>query len=1640
MAGCCAVLWGGGNREGNESRTAGDPAGFTDSIDITDKKSGKYNYYLEAKDKAGNIMLAGPDNIYIDPASDLPMATIINPLPNMRVQGNLNIVGIAVDDDGVDHVEFAVSRGNDGRGEEIIRVQAQGSDYWSYFLDTTNTEVWTDGVYTITAWAVDIKGLAGISEDFQPKVRRMHQVYWNLDRKKPETLVTSHEIGALVSGKIRMRGVAKDGNGINSLGYSVDGGERYTPVRVNLDKRTGDYSWEINLATNTFDDGPAVIWFQARDGQGTLGTAAHLLFVNNTGPDVKIVSPLPEETVNGIFTVAGYSAHPVGLRSVSWKLGKDGGDIEMLTGNPWWSADIDIRGLKTNSIEVEIRAVDVSGNVSTVKQKYRVDQNADLPIVTLQEPTAGAFLDEDGNIIVKGSVRDDDGVSSVFYSLNSGPQTEIPSSGYFQFIIPNVPGGTHTLDVWAKDITGVTGPKVQVKNITAPGRAAEIKIASLTNGSGNNAVTARFYTGMTVRLEPKVRTAMEITVDSAFFATASVTFGTLPAIQIRPAASRGETILRANVQVPANLLSGYTKIELRATDRSGRETVYEEFVFIAQNDPAIATDSSNTERFFNWIRANITENGQLFMGGYEEVLIGLGHRPLRSATVTGEGAENIYVGVDEYGRALLQARNEGSFGPFLLTLENMDYDTYYSDYFYVISDFYGPKITMREEAGGWVQTSVPVSFNLSGTNMVKSVEYSLDLGLTWLPLISNDEISLLRAPVNTEISRVLDVSGIEDGSICVLIKAVNAAGVSSTENFTVFKDTQAPTAELIMPITEARVNGTIRMGFSIKEAGKLKSVTYKRPASSEPQKEEINTVVYWADGWNKDYSVMFLEVLMDSLLMPLDENMRFVFEDEAGNTSEVYYWQFIIDNEMDIPVAHIILPLDNEVISTDFIVSGVMFDDDAIKQIYWKIDDNYEQIVVAENGFSIPIPLSSLTDNEHTVTVVAEDIYGVKSEPVTRGFRVSLSEPAAAITFPSFDTILRDVIRIEGTSFDENGIERLHVSLDNGNSYNIVYGTEEWSYTFNSKILKDGPNVVFFRVWDKYEISATYSAMINVDNTPPEIILDSPGDGSISIGKVSIMGRVIDPNLDIVSIEFRSLEGAAINENIRSRNVDIASTIVKETLDLTGQTDGLYNVEVVGTDKAGNITRISRNVELARESMKNFVEILYPLDNENVQGTFNLYGYTGGTDPAGSVTIRINGIDSITTLVEESGYYRFSLDPENLYSGVNTIMVHSTFGGYESIESRTQHIYYKADGPWVTVDSFNIGDFAFERPYLYGRTGYTLSEEDTALLADRSTPRQQRADIQAKTPSLTEISFDNGKTFVKAGTSLTKGIDYRYRLETGDMTEGMHYLLVRASMKNGETAVTRMLVQVDKTPPVIRLISPEAGGRYNEEIAYSASATDDVELESIIYYLRRGDKSSYEIPGFIQGLYFEGIVPPFIRQINNNVPIMPLGGGATYMDVGFGLSFFDDNVKIQAQYGFMTQKIYEQMGGIGPVRYGGHVLGIKLLASIYSLPFGSFAGPDWEWLSASFALGANFSLFDLAQEGYTQSGKSTWMSAILMQIEFPKVTIPKRKYLRTFSLFTEGQLWFVPTDVDAEALGIDTVIPHIIMGLRLYIF
>ena len=305
---------------------------------------------------------------------------------------------------------------------------------------------------------------------------------------------------------------------------------------------------------------------------------------------------------------------------------------------------------------------------------------------------------------------------------------------------------------------------------------------------------------------------------------------------------------------------------------------------------------------------------------------------------------------------------------------------------------------------------------------------------------------------------------------------------------------------------------------------------------------------------------------------------------------------------------------------------------------------------------------------------------------------------------------------------------------------------------------------------------------------------------------------------------------------------------------------------------------------------------------------------------------------------------------------------------------------------------------------LAGNAGYILTNDEQIELRDKTIPTDRRRELENRKVKRIYISFDNGKTYEPvSGEGKTH---WEYRVENLDIPAGYHFMLVKAEMYNGDRAITRTIVQVDRTNPSVTLISPGEGGKYNQELLFNGLSGDDNDLNDVTLTLRKGDKASYAVPKFIQGLYFDVSV-----------------WGATLYSVGVGLTAFDGAVKIQANFGQFTQEQRDSisnMMGQDPtgLRFGGNVFGAKIIAQLADIPFRYFFGRDWDWLSATVAIGANFSYFtDSGASVSTGEKVAQVLSAALLQVEFPKVTFASMKRFKTWSMYYEPQVWFIPSDV-----------------------
>ena len=777
---------------------------------------------------------------------------------------------------------------------------------------------------------------------------------------------------------------------------------------------------------------------------------------------------------------------------------------------------------------------------------------------------------------------------------------------------------------------------------------------------------------------------------------------------------------------------------------------------------------------------------------------------------------------------------------------------------------------------------------------------------------------------------------------------------------------------------------------------------------------------------------------------PHDNRMNFTFTDDAGNSTVIKKWEFVVNEESDKPRVEIHLPANNQVITTDFTISGLIYDDDGLSQFFYKIDNEEWQSYdngLATSNFKIDKKLSSLTDNEHVISAYAVDQNGVKGKEVRSTFRVSLEQPKGSVTEPDISKTVTGVVTLKGTASDKNGINKVQISVDNGATYNDAVGGENWSYTFDTRVIQDGTHVVFIKIWDGYDIVGLYTSLINIDNTAPELRLELPLDDSRTSRDLFFSGQTTDNvKLTELYLTIRSLENKSVPKGFEHKDL-IPSEIISERVDLSEFANGFYNIELTGTDAAGNITRVSRNIELNKEKPLTKVDLLYPLNGSHIQGEFNIYGMitAENTDPVETIEFYLDG-NKVEPAAEpisqiENGYYKIHLDGRikfegkriDIEEGLHTYQVVAVTASGKNVSSSEQTFIYSSTGPWVTLENFTYGDFAVNRPLLKGKAGYTLSEGEKEILRMKNAPSELKRSVEQKKVKMIYISFDNGKSYVPV--SKKDQTSWSYRVENLDIPAGYHFMLIKAEMYNGENAITRTIVQVDRTKPSVRLISPGEGGHYNQMLDFNGLSNDDIHLKDVRLILRKGDKSSYEVPEFIRGLYIDANF-----------------WGPTLYSVGLGLTAFDNAVKIQAQFGQFTQEqrywICDMLGlPRTEYRFGGNAIGGKIIAQIAYIPFRYFFGRDWDWLSATISVGANFSYFsDSGASIVTGERVPQILSAALVQVEFPRITFANQKVFKNWSLYAEPQVWFIPSDVASTSDDAKKYVFTVSGGLRTTVF
>ncbi|MCX7030356.1 MAG: Ig-like domain-containing protein [Spirochaetes bacterium] len=1479
---------------------------------------------MRGVDEAGNVRYAGPYNVFVDPASDAPVAHVSHPAPGSRVSTVLHVVGTCVDDDGVKSVQVQL--------DDRDPATAEGTEFWAWEM---SAEGLTEGVHTVTVHGVDINGLEGPAQTIR----------FNVDKKAPTTRISSHASGAIVSGKVALEGEVADPNGVVSLSASSDGGKVFEPLKLNLDKPGQKGTFRYDLDTKNLSDGALILSFKAVDRTGSTGRTAFLLFVNNQAPGLEVVFPTGDAIVNGKVTVIGRATDRIGVKSLGWELGGAAGTVALVAGNQFWTHQIDLSAQKAGTVQVTYTLENLTGNRQTSRLRLKVDPEADRPVLTVSSPAKGARLT--GTVFVTGLAHDDDGVDRVEYSVDgAAPQTVATAAG-FSIALPDLAPGAHKIVLKPVDVNGVVGLPVETA-FTKAGPAPVIRLDTLTQTAG----AATFGPGAVFSADKDGRLSGTIAFTGGTLqADYTLGGGATKALSLKKGATDTERLF--DIVLPKALSSGRVDVAIKATDGFGGATEFRTFLFAGAEPASLGI---------------VLVDGRLGSDGNLKLVDG----PL-AGYVTGGAIQkaeldppSALLSLAVEGQVFrVSAAGSGATSPTRIRVTAADGSLVASDPITFSTDATPPALSLDAPVvGAWQKTELRLVGAATDAGGISAVEYAIDGG-AFAPIQTRAD------GTGRHFAVLIPLVAQEEGPHLLAVRASDAAGNQAVTEVPFHKDVTAPVLSILSPRPQDEVNGLVTIVGRADDAGAIALVEAS---------EDGKTLREVGHGPLFSFDVNLSKIAAGALLVRC--------ADAAGNPAEVKP-QLTVNTESDIPVAQIQVPADGELLRDDFVLSGMVFDDDGVQAVWYRIDNAEFQRLGGGNNFSVPLSIADLSDNEHVVEVKAEDLGGVMSVVAKARFKVSRSDPVSSLGYPRISDHLRDIVDLKGTSKDPNGIAEVRISFDNGLSFNRVQGTDTWQYQLDTRLLADGTQAVLVRAVDATGAEGLYTTTINIDNHAPELVVDSPGDGEVFADTLHLDGSTRDSiGVSSLAVSITPMVGTAAG----AKPVEVALTragILAQDVDIKGLAAGWYNVQIEAADRAGNKSYVSRNF-VKRPGEAERVQILYPATGERIAGPFMVSGRVLTQSPTDgkNVIVLAGGQPIDTTVLDAEGYFDLLVKPQDLKAGDITLAVEATIAGGVRLVSEARTVQFVKFGPWVKIDSFAAGDYVTGRPYLSGTAGW-LADESAEPTVDAK-GRAVKPD-PGRAVSLVEISMDNGASFLEADGREA----WRYRLESEQIPNGPLRLLVKATFAGGEVAVTRVQLTVDTRAPQVTLREPQEGGRFNESVQLMGTAYDESGLKEVTVSLRQGDKSRYQVPSFIQGLYLDAHTM-----------------GATWWDVGLGLTFFEDNIKLQMQLG---------MAPTG--RFTGLVLGAKLLANLATVPFSYFFGPSWDFFSMSLAVGANFSYFTMSQDRIEFTDEGLVLGAVVAQLEFAKFTIEPWRALNTWALYTEYQLWFISSDVEGGTVS-----------------
>ena len=953
----------------------------------------------------------------------------------------------------------------------------------------------------------------------------------------------------------------------------------------------------------------------------------------------------------------------------------------------------------------------------------------------------------------------------------------------------------------------------------------------------------------------------------------------------------------------------------------------------------------------------------------------------------------------------------------------------------------------------------------------------------------------------------LKASSLPEGERNIRFKITDKAGKIVYRNMVVIVDRTNPGVRIVSPTVGESVNGVITVRGDASDDTGIGSVILK-----------MNDRIILSDTtniWDALYDVYERKEFNPANKEKQDLNIDVIGIDFAGNRTTVTQ-SIIIDKQKDIPQIYINSPaVEGQRYTIDNVkFEGVALDDDGIDSVQYRLDlgldeldgslggtseGGWRNIILKESekpNWSITMAPGYLKPGKHTLEVRCFDYGFLESSIASITFQIDKENPVIHITSPENGSYIKGLRVVNGKASDPNQIASIEVSTNNGWSFVPAEGFENWQYFLDSSTLPDGPLNFLIKAKDIAGSESYSFSVYNMDNTPPELTILQPKDGFSLNGKYKIIGRAKD-NIALDKGYIKITQG---QRNVLEKTDEYGFVQINGSdawdfdIDTSKWANGeIHHMVVRMYDLAGNLTERSLDFFVDQRSDFPVITLDQPQSGQYLGGEMiEFYGTADDDDDVEAVWIDIDGLGRVKA--EGTTEWKYLYPSVNLEPGMHRVVVVAQEKPLEDgspgkfSQSISRSFFVQDSGVVINIKSHDNGYPVTHRPWIIGSAYYHERDLELKIKKELQTKkyyellRKYKDDIE-KVPAIEDIpmkkaevlaavnkhlaenrvtavymSYDNGNTYKK---QLGSVIDFRHRLQTQLLGDGIHMLQFKGVTASGKETIKYFKIKIDRQKPVVIIDSPVENKSVNEKIIVKGSVDDNNEIVEMKVRLKQFDKNLGKLPKFIEGMYLWA-------QIFSG----PIASG------GFGFSFFDNIVRLEGLFGWIpTQQNLIDMGikiddpnlfskDLGwtnakyEPRFAGFAAGGKLLARVIDLPFEFFLGEDAKNFSVSVEIGAGFfwisgfagassevdgsfyrakreterllTGISSEQDGYDPVKDAKVLAGFMYQVDFFKVE--KYGILKNFAMYFEHSFYFIASEVES------TLTQQIGFGMRNSLF